>query len=135
MFYQLISWEKLHDPTKTLDLIGHIFKKYQTRLTEDGVITEPGQGVQKIVEEEQKPEPELVQTQLQLMVVQIVLGTRLKRRVVIHILVQVKYHILTYIRRLIEKVFDYENTAFDLWSAFCTLQWTFMLYVSSYQSD
>ena len=43
---------------------------------------EPGQTVQLIVEEENKPEPELVQTQLQLMVVQIVLVRRLKLRTV-----------------------------------------------------
>ena len=52
------------------------------QLTVDGVITETGQNVLLIVEEEHKPEPELVQTQLQLMVVQIVLGRRLKLRVV-----------------------------------------------------
>ena len=46
------------------------------------MITEPGQNAQTIAEEEHKPEPELVQTQLQLMVVQIVLGRRLKVRVV-----------------------------------------------------
>ena len=44
----------------------------------DGVITEIGQNVQLIVEEEQKPESGLVQTQLQLMVVQIVLGRQQK---------------------------------------------------------
>ena len=42
------------------------------------MITEPGQNVLLNVGEEHKPEPELVQTQLQLMVVQIVLGRRLK---------------------------------------------------------
>ena len=47
------------------------------QLTVDGVITEPGQNVQLHVEEEHKPEPELVLTQLQLMVVLIVLGRRL----------------------------------------------------------
>ena len=46
------------------------------------MITEPGQSAQMIAEEEHKPGPELVQTQLQLMVVQIVLGRRLKLRIV-----------------------------------------------------
>ena len=45
------------------------------------MITEPGQSAQMIAEEEHKPELKLVQTQLQLMVVQIVLGRRLKVRV------------------------------------------------------
>ena len=45
------------------------------------MITEPGQSAQMIAEEEHKPGPELVQTQLQLMVEQIVLGRRLKFRV------------------------------------------------------
>ena len=45
------------------------------------MLTEPGQNAQTIAEEEHKPEPGLVQTQLQLMVVQIVLGRRLKVRV------------------------------------------------------
>ena len=44
------------------------------------MITETGQNVQLIVKEEHKPEPGLVQTQLQLMVVQIVLGRRLNLR-------------------------------------------------------
>ena len=48
------------------------------QLRADGVTTEPGQNVQRNAEEEHKPEPELVQTQLQLMVVLIVLGRRLK---------------------------------------------------------
>ena len=52
------------------------------QLTVDGVITETGQNVHLIVEEEHKPEPGLVRTQLQLMVVQIVLGRRLKLRAV-----------------------------------------------------
>ena len=59
------------------------------QLTVDGVITETGQNVQLNVEQEQKPEPGLVLTQLQLMVVQIVLGRRLKLRNVTHSLVQV----------------------------------------------
>ena len=46
------------------------------------MITETGQNVQLIAEEERKPEPGLVQTQLQLMVVQIVLGRRPKLIVV-----------------------------------------------------
>ena len=41
---------------------------------------DPGQNVQLIVEEDYKPETGLVQTQLQLMVVQIVLGKRLNLR-------------------------------------------------------
>ena len=53
------------------------------------MITEPGQSVQLNVEEEHKPEPELVQTQLQLMVVLIVLGRRLKVRLATHSFVQV----------------------------------------------
>ena len=48
------------------------------QLTVDGVITEIGQIVQLNVEREQKPELGLVQTQLQLMVVQIVLGRQQK---------------------------------------------------------
>ena len=59
------------------------------QLTVDGLTTESGQRVQLIAEEEQKPEPELVQTQLQLMVVQIVLERRLKLRIVTHNPVQV----------------------------------------------
>ena len=39
---------------------------------------EPGQNVLQIVEQEQKLEQGLVQTQHQLMVVQVVMGTRLK---------------------------------------------------------
>ena len=50
------------------------------QLTVDGVITEIGQIVQPNVEREQKPEPGLVQTQLQLMAVQIVLGRQQKLR-------------------------------------------------------
>ena len=46
------------------------------------MITETGQNVQLNVEEEHKPEAELVLAQLQLMVVQIVLGRRLKLRTV-----------------------------------------------------
>ena len=46
------------------------------------MVTEPGQTVQLIVEEELKPEPGLALTQLQLMVVQIVPGRRLKLRTV-----------------------------------------------------
>ena len=42
------------------------------------MITEPGQNVLLNVEEEHKPEPGLVLTQLQLMVVQIVMGRRRK---------------------------------------------------------
>ena len=53
------------------------------------MITEPGQTAQLIVEEEHKPELKLVLTQLQLMVVLIVLGRRLKHRVVTRKLVQV----------------------------------------------
>ena len=60
------------------------------QLMEDGVITEPGQNVQLIVGEELKPEPELVQTQLQLMVVQIVLGRRLILRTVTYRSAQVQ---------------------------------------------
>ena len=48
------------------------------QLTVDGVITETGQNVLLIVEVELKPGPILVQTQLQLMVVLIVLGRRRK---------------------------------------------------------
>ena len=44
------------------------------------MILEPGQNVLLIVEEEHKPEPGLVQTLHQLIVVQIVLGRRLKLR-------------------------------------------------------
>ena len=55
------------------------------------MVTETGQSAHLTVTEENKPEPELVLTQNQLMVVQIVLGRRLKLRVVIHILVQVEY--------------------------------------------
>ena len=54
------------------------------------MITEPGQNVQLIVGEELKPEPELVQTQLQLMVVQIVLGRRLILRTVTYRSAQVQ---------------------------------------------
>ena len=46
------------------------------------MITETGQNVQLIVKVEHKPEAELVLAQLQLMVVQIVLGRRLKLRTV-----------------------------------------------------
>ena len=53
------------------------------------VITETGQNVQLIVGEEHKPEPGLVQTQLQLMVVQIVLGRQQKLRTATLNLVQV----------------------------------------------
>ena len=60
------------------------------QLTESGVVTELGQNVQLIVEEEHKPEPGLVLTQLQLMVVQIVLGRRLKRRTVTYRSAQVQ---------------------------------------------
>ena len=60
------------------------------QLTVDGVNTESGQTVLLIVEEVNKPEPGLVQTQLQLMVVQSVLGWRLKLRIVTRNLVQVK---------------------------------------------
>ena len=59
------------------------------QLTVDGVITGTGQNVLLIVEEELKPEPVLVQTQLQLMVVQIVLGRGLKLRSATCNLVQV----------------------------------------------
>ena len=59
------------------------------QLTEDGVVTEPGQNVQLNVDQEHKPKPGLVQTQLQLMVVQIVLGTRLKHKTVTYKIVQV----------------------------------------------
>ena len=52
------------------------------QLTVNGVSTEPGQIVLLNVEQESKPEPGLVQTQLQLMVVKIVLGRRLKLRTV-----------------------------------------------------
>ena len=45
-------------------------------------MTETGQNVQLIVEEERKPEPGLALTQLQQMVVQIVLGRRLKPKTV-----------------------------------------------------
>ena len=48
----------------------------------DGVITETGQIVQLIVDQEHKPGPRIVQTLLQLMVVQIVLGRRLKFKTV-----------------------------------------------------
>ena len=51
--------------------------------------TETGQIVQLIVGEERKQEPGHVQTQLQLMVVQIVLGRQFKLRTVTHNLVQV----------------------------------------------
>ena len=62
------------------------------QLTEDGAITEPGQNAQMIAEEEHKPELKLVQTQLQLMVVLIVLGRRLKVRVVTYRSAQVKLY-------------------------------------------
>ena len=52
------------------------------QLTVNGVSTEPGQNVLLNVEQESKPEPGLVLTQLQLMVVKIVLGRRLKLRTV-----------------------------------------------------
>ena len=55
----------------------------------DGVITETGQNVQLNVEEEHKPEPRLVPTQLQLMVVQIVMGRRLKLKTVTNMNAQV----------------------------------------------
>ena len=67
------------------------------QLTVDGVITETGQNVQLNVEEEHKPEPGLVQTQLQLMVVLTVLGRRLKVKLATHNLVRVNiaciYHV------------------------------------------
>ena len=50
---------------------------------------DPGQIVQLIVEEEHKPEPGLVLTQLQLMVVLSVLVRRLKLRTATNIIVQV----------------------------------------------
>ena len=53
------------------------------------MITETGQIVQLNVEEEHKPGPRLVQIQLQLMVVQIVLGRRLKLRTVTNMNAQV----------------------------------------------
>ena len=59
------------------------------QLMVDGVITETGQNVQLIVGEEHKPEPGHVQTQLQLMVVQIVLGRQLKLKTATLNLVQV----------------------------------------------
>ena len=62
------------------------------QLTVDGVITETGQNVQLNVEEEHKPEPGLVQTQLQLMVVLTVLGRRLKVKLATHNLVQVNHN-------------------------------------------
>ena len=46
------------------------------------MVTETGQSAHLTVTEENKPEPGLVLTQLQLMVVQIVLGRRLKVRTV-----------------------------------------------------
>ena len=52
------------------------------QLTVNGVSTEPGQIVLLNVEQESKPEPGFVLTQLQLMVVKIVLGRRLKLRTV-----------------------------------------------------
>ena len=52
------------------------------QLTEGGVITEPGQNVLLNVEQEHKPEPGLVQTQPQLMEVQVVMGRRLKLKTV-----------------------------------------------------
>ena len=67
---------------KHLQLNPPFFNYFETiQLTEDGAITEPGQNAQMIAEEEHKQEPGLVQTQLQLMVVLIVLGKRLKVRV------------------------------------------------------
>ena len=54
------------------------------------MITEPGQNVQLNVEEEHKPEPGLVKTQLQRMVVQIVLGRRLILRTVTYRSAQVQ---------------------------------------------
>ena len=62
----------------------------KTLLTEGGVITETGQTVQLNVKEEHKPELGPVQTQLQLTMVLIVLGRRLKLRTATNILVQVK---------------------------------------------
>ena len=52
------------------------------QLTEGGVVTELGQNVRLNVEEEHKPDPGLALTQLQLMEEQIVLGKRLKPRIV-----------------------------------------------------
>ena len=66
-----------------------LVKYIMIQLTVDGVITETGQNVQLNVEE-QKPEPGLVQTQHQLMVVLIVLGRRLKLKLATHTLVRVK---------------------------------------------
>ena len=54
------------------------------------MITETGQTVQLNVEEEHKPGPRRVLTQLQLMVVQIVLGRRLKLKTVTNTSAQVK---------------------------------------------
>ena len=55
--------------------------------------TKPGKNVQLNVEEEHKPEPGLVLTQLQLMVVLIVLGRRLKLKHATHNLVQVNHNL------------------------------------------
>ena len=60
--------------------------------------TEIGQIVQLIVGEEHKPEPGLVLTQLQLMVVLIVLGRRLKLKTATLNLVKVNYKLFIYKR-------------------------------------
>ena len=77
-----------------------LVKCIMIQLMVDGVITEPGQNVQLNVEEEHKPEPGLAQTQLQLMVVLIVLGRQLKVKIATHNLVQVNiaciYHFHKY---------------------------------------
>ena len=72
----------LENEIKLLNVCHLTAKNCIIQLTVGGVLTETGQRVQLTVEEENKPEPELVQTQLQLMVVQIVMGRRLKLRIV-----------------------------------------------------
>ena len=71
------------NPIKYQHFLSNFVKDHEImQLMEGGMITETGQTVQLIVVEERKPELGLVQTQLQLMVVQIVLGRRPKLIVV-----------------------------------------------------
>ena len=64
------------------------------------MITETGQNVQLIVEVEYKPDPGLVPTQLQLMVVQIVLGRQQKLKNATQIPVQVDNTLLKHLHFL-----------------------------------
>ena len=72
------------------------------------MITGPGQNAQMIAEEEQKPELKLVQTQLQLMVVLIVLGRRLKVRVATYRSAQV-YGRMKRLNIIFQSVKTFEN--------------------------